>query len=376
MRLKQYHYYGISKQQYKECKDLIIAGNRRNCLLMQKVFLIAMGVLAIASQLQLFSSPYAIKYTFYFLLSLILFVLTRFNKLNQRLVSYLTITLLLSFAIVDSVADPYHVATSFLVFEALSAVMILDDFYAMTVYMIILYIIFMISSFIAKGPVYGRFDTLNGGIFSVTAIVLNFITGRDHVNAYVLSNKYDETRKELQRMAFVDGLSGLLVRSQFMDILQGKLNKQPQHLYAALMDADHFKQINDQYGHRMGDQVIKQMGIAIRQVLDIHYMDHVAYIASLADKEENLAARLGGDEFIMAFYAKDQSECQKIIDQLYDYLNHTPIAFDGKILSGVSFSLGCRQVKKSDTIDTLYKYIDHLMYQAKNIEGHDHYLIG
>lgn len=176
-------------------------------------------------------------------------------------------------------------------------------------------------------------------------------------------------------MAYVDELSKLLVRSQFMDILQKKLEKHPQNLYIALMDADHFKQINDQYGHRMGDQVIKQMGTAIKQVLNIHYMDHIAYITTLAQKEENLAARLGGDEFIMAFYAKDQSECKKIIEQLYDCLNHTPITFDGKALSGVSFSLGCRQVKESDTIDTLYKDIDHLMYQAKNIDGNDHYLM-
>ncbi|KTC11751.1 histidine kinase [Pseudomonas marginalis ICMP 9505] len=101
---------------------------------------------------------------------------------------------------------------------------------------------------------------------------------------YQLAIKLSEHKRALSALSRVDSLTGLLNNGSWKDLLSLKFHKcrqQHSHATIALIDIDHFKQINDTYGHIVGDAVLRQLSLELRQHL----------------RENDLAGRYGGDEF-------------------------------------------------------------------------------
>ena len=100
----------------------------------------------------------------------------------------------------------------------------------------------------------------------------------------VPARKIDEQRKELERLATTDGLTGLCNRRCFLDRLEEEISRSRCFhlpLSLLLLDLDHFKDINDQHGHLVGDRVLV----------------HVAQLVKDSLRRTDCAARFGGDEF-------------------------------------------------------------------------------
>lgn len=160
--------------------------------------------------------------------------------------------------------------------------------------------------------------------------------------------KLYEVIVEKERLADTDDLTGLMNRRAFMDQLRGLWSKRSK-ICIAFVDLDHFKPLNDQYGHAVGDQVLSKIAMRIRQ------SPHV--ISS---------ARLGGDEFAVLF---DDASCENAIQQHIEAL-HASITRDirweaGLIMIGASIGYA-EGLTRKQSLSGLLRAADTAMRRAKN----------
>lgn len=153
----------------------------------------------------------------------------------------------------------------------------------------------------------------------------------------------------LRSAANCDFLTGLFNRRYFFstgeEILQA--NKQSKSQVAvAMLDIDHFKQINDSYGHEAGDELLIYFAQLLKQVFD-----------------KNVIARIGGEEFSVLFHGEQYTEAQALCEQFRILLAQAQIQFSQQVLS-MTVSIGLHQ-QIEDNLDVMLKKADLKLYQAK-----------
>jgi len=164
-----------------------------------------------------------------------------------------------------------------------------------------------------------------------------------------LENQTDQLASYLKE-ARTDGLTGLLNRRAFdktTDELFGSWQKQQMPFCIGLIDIDHFKQINDTYGHPGGDAILKQVAKMIQSELP----DTVCI------------ARYGGEEFGILSHCPLQ-EFAANLDKLRGTISKETIAHDGKTLQ-VTLSGGVAQIAASERIGLLVRRADEALYASK-----------
>ena len=119
---------------------------------------------------------------------------------------------------------------------------------------------------------------------------------RERIASFLLFNKYKENQRELRVQANFDRLSGVMLRSTFMDLSQ-KVIEQPEctDLFIGLVDIDYFKQINDNYGQRLS-QLRFSCGV-------IHYLNNLPNVDQLYQKADQLmyeVKKQGGGNALLA----------------------------------------------------------------------------
>ena len=153
-----------------------------------------------------------------------------------------------------------------------------------------------------------------------------------------------------------DGLTGLYNRSHFRDAFEqllrdGQAAARPTTLL--MIDLDHFKAINDHYGHLVGDECLRWAARCIGQALRPH---------------EALLARFGGEEFTSALPGYDLDEAVRVAEQLRDALRSAPCESRGRCIA-LSASFGVHQLLPADdiasSIDAALQAADEALYSAK-----------
>ena len=119
---------------------------------------------------------------------------------------------------------------------------------------------------------------------------------RERIASFLLFNKYKENQRELRVQANFDRLSGVMLRSTFMDLSQ-KAIEQPEctDFFIGLVDIDYFKQINDNYGQRLS-QLRFSCGV-------IHYLNNLPNVDQLYQKADQLmyeVKKQGGGNVLLA----------------------------------------------------------------------------
>ena len=142
----------------------------------------------------------------------------------------------------------------------------------------------------------------------------------------------------------LDGLTGLMNRSYFLDSVRGR------EATGVLMivDADHFKQINDMYGHAAGDDALRALANSI----------------SLSAGPDCLVGRLGGEEFVVFVPNCDGRKGLQRAQQICRDIRNLKIFADGHKLS-LTVSIGCTVHHASTTIGSSLKRADNNLYRAK-----------
>lgn len=156
----------------------------------------------------------------------------------------------------------------------------------------------------------------------------------------------------LRQLAFYDQLTHLPNRDYFLEYLQtviSRSNRTQAHFYVCYMDCDHFKMINDTYGHHVGDLVLQYIGQLVPKKIRKH----------------DFFARLSGDEFCLILEAiHSQEQLHLVIDKLLKALaqNHR---FESHDIS-VSMSMGVAVYPEhGTTAEALLIYADKAMYREK-----------
>ncbi len=123
----------------------------------------------------------------------------------------------------------------------------------------------------------------------------------DYVIA-VLQDISDRKREEdaLEHMVSTDELTGMLTRRAFFDRAQRKLAEAPTHCALLILDLDHFKQVNDRYGHLFGDEVLRQVSRCLQEGL----------------RTDDLLGRLGGEEFAVLMQCRQVEDALELAERL------------------------------------------------------------
>lgn len=159
---------------------------------------------------------------------------------------------------------------------------------------------------------------------------------------------------ELQRLANTDTLTGLYNRRQFykladQELARSRRTKSPISLM--MVDIDHFKQINDTYGHAMGDVVLQNLGRTMKNSL----------------REIDVIARLGGEEFAILLPQTSSGQATELAQRLRSKIANESIPATQGAEIQFTVSIGVDEWRESDPhLDALLKRCDTAMYQAKN----------
>ncbi len=162
------------------------------------------------------------------------------------------------------------------------------------------------------------------------------------------------SERQLEKLAKSDALTGLNNRRSFEIFGRREVSRACRHgepLAVLMMDIDHFKPINDTYGHDAGDEVLKSLAqIGVSQLRDI-----------------DLLARLGGEEFAILLPNTDLTNAQIVAERMRQTLAETPVpTSDGH---SIVFTVSIGIVALSDTLrdlKALLKKADEALYHAKN----------
>jgi diguanylate cyclase (GGDEF)-like protein len=160
--------------------------------------------------------------------------------------------------------------------------------------------------------------------------------------------------QEMRSLASYDSLTGLLSRHAFFDnannyVSLAKREKKP--FSVLIIDLDHFKLINDRYGHPAGDAVLKL------------FADVVNSIARRSD----IIGRLGGEEFAMVLPNTSSSEALEFSERLHHAINQAVLKFNGSAIR-YTVSIGLDEFDSDsaeDGIDDLLAQADLALYRAK-----------
>lgn len=172
-----------------------------------------------------------------------------------------------------------------------------------------------------------------------------------------------QTQDELWHLAHHDALTELPNRNLLADRLAlaiARAVRQRDQVAVMLLDLDHFKEVNDSFGHAVGDELLKIAASRLQAVL----------------RDDDTLARLGGDEFVVvASGISDPSDTLKIAEKLLNSLRQ-PIEIEGNKLM-VTTSIGITMFHAGGVdSDVLMKQADIAMYEAKRLGSNNYCLYG
>lgn len=184
------------------------------------------------------------------------------------------------------------------------------------------------------------------GLFGIIQDVTDQVQARESLAA--ARDLAERSAKDALALADTDPLTGLANRRKLMRQLSAALSdarRDQAALTIVMFDIDHFKSINDGFGHDIGDRVLK----------------HVAHIAARGLRGDDLIGRYGGEEFILLLPDTSTAAAVRIAERVRAAVANG----DGPALPNVTISLGVATATPGDTADDVLKRADIALYVAK-----------
>ena len=179
-----------------------------------------------------------------------------------------------------------------------------------------------------------------------------FVAAGAGLGAFLARRRAAASLAELRRLAEVDDLTGLLNRRCFMSALEHSFARAREtggSLSLALLDVDHFKQVNDQHGHSAGDAVLRI----------------VAQIFSAQAREGDILGRIGGEEFALLLPGTTGAQARLVCERLRKAVAAQSIVLPPGTTHSVTVSAGVAELGGKATPDSLMTLADAALYEAK-----------
>jgi diguanylate cyclase len=163
---------------------------------------------------------------------------------------------------------------------------------------------------------------------------------------------FREHLEEQRQKALIDPLTGLPNRAAWSERLDQEISHWQRHgntLMLAMLDLDHFKRINDNYGHLAGDKVLKLIASVLRKRL----------------RSTDFIARFGGEEFVLLMPSTVPAAGMKLLELLRASIEACPFHFKGERVT-ITISMGLTAFRPGEHSDLVLKRADQALYRAKN----------
>ena len=186
----------------------------------------------------------------------------------------------------------------------------------------------------------------DGDLVRIGQTIFKFLSGNN------IENKYHE---EIYHLTTIDGLTQAYNKRYFVEAMERELNRAQRYnrvISLVLFDIDHFKKINDKYGHLAGDYVLRELGRLIGDNL----------------RREDIFARYGGEEFAIILPEIDRDGAFLVCEKLRQLVEEHRFAFNADAI-GVTISLGIHTLEPAVQMLSVADFIaasDHQLYEAKN----------
>ncbi|MFO8031879.1 MAG: diguanylate cyclase [Desulfohalobiaceae bacterium] len=167
-----------------------------------------------------------------------------------------------------------------------------------------------------------------------------------------LQTRLLNTQAQLQQLARIDHLTCSYNRRAILELLKQELDRakrENSQLSLAMLDIDHFKSINDQFGHQIGDLVLQECVRRTEEVL----------------RRYDLLGRFGGEEFLLVLPNTNLNQAKKICTRVKENISNKPIKAQGQEIS-CTVSLGVSTWQGEISLDQLIMQVDAAMYKAKD----------
>jgi diguanylate cyclase (GGDEF)-like protein len=203
---------------------------------------------------------------------------------------------------------------------------------------------------IAPAPVWAGLDggmVLRRSVSSLSLFAMTFV-----VIAWI-ADRWRDREARYQQLASIDALTGLTNRRRFLKRAEQELARSRRYgspLALILVDLDHFKKINDQYGHLVGDQaLVHAAGIFAREIRDV-----------------DVVARYGGEEFAILLPMTTAGGAKEVAERCARQLAGSPVVVDGTSPIPVTASMGVACAEgQTGSIEELLRAADAALYRAK-----------
>lgn len=161
-------------------------------------------------------------------------------------------------------------------------------------------------------------------------------------------------QQQLRALAETDGLTGVANRASFQSVLDDSIalaDRSGERLVLVVLDLDHFKVVNDRWGHEAGDQALC----------------HVCRCIGTRLRKTDVLARLGGEEFAILLRRTEQAEARQLVEVLRQQIAAQPLNYGGQqIPLSATFGMAQWPVDGADA-DQLYRCADQRLYQGKHL---------
>ncbi len=195
---------------------------------------------------------------------------------------------------------------------------------------------------------------VNGSVIFVASILISTFMYRDYFLHRLKNLMLEDANRKLSHLATHDPLTGMGNRRFFEERIERELHlvsRYQQNGSLLLLDVDHFKTINDTYGHDVGDKVLKMIAQYIRKEI----------------RDIDLSARWGGEEFVVFLPSVGKDAGVSVAERLRIRFEENPIVMDNLVIP-VTVSIGYVSLSREKDLlfDEVFKIADGALYEAKN----------
>ena len=190
--------------------------------------------------------------------------------------------------------------------------------------------------------------------FTRSTSTLQLTVDASHRELGEIRRQLDQANGELKRakeLAHTDPLTGLSNRRALSELIVrdiARAHRTKEAFCVAILDIDHFKRVNDRYGHAAGDQALM----------------HVAFVAKSGVRETDAICRYGGEEFIILLPGASAEGAYFVIDRMRKMVEKTPFMFGGAKIT-LRYSAGVAELQADEDAEGLLERADRALYQAK-----------